>query len=115
MPAGRSLFRKSVRWVGTSARNEKTYDFLDMPLKNADGSISRLEIFRDITERMRVEEALRESEERYRMLFSESQRRLLCLRADPWRETTENIEFNDNLNRMLVISREESAVLSFEE
>jgi len=36
--------------------NEKTYDLIEAPLKNADGSIFMLTIFRDITERKRAED-----------------------------------------------------------
>lgn len=49
---------KTVRWEWTSPKSGKTYDLLDTPLTNADGSISKLEIFRDITERKRSEEKL---------------------------------------------------------
>jgi signal transduction histidine kinase len=50
------LAGKTVRWEWYSLKNERTYDLIDTPLKNPDGSISKLEIFRDITERKRAEE-----------------------------------------------------------
>ncbi len=46
---------KTVQREWTSPRNGKTYDLLGTPLRNADGSISKLEIFRDITNRKRAE------------------------------------------------------------
>jgi PAS domain S-box-containing protein len=49
---------KTVRWEWYSVKNQKTYDLIDTPLKNPDGSISKLEIFRDITERKKLEERL---------------------------------------------------------
>jgi PAS domain S-box-containing protein len=61
---------KIVRWEWYCSRNNKTYDLLDTRLTNIDGSMSKLEIFRDITERKQTEESLRESETRFRELFN---------------------------------------------
>jgi len=47
---------KTVRWEWYSSTNGKTYDLLDTPVHNADGSISKLEIFRDITEHKQAQE-----------------------------------------------------------
>ena len=49
---------KTVHWQWFSPKNKKTYDLMDTPLKNPDGSIWKLEIFRDITEYKRVEKEL---------------------------------------------------------
>jgi PAS domain S-box-containing protein len=49
---------KTVRWEWHCSKNQKIYDLIDTPLRNADGSISKLEIFRDITERKQEEETL---------------------------------------------------------
>ena len=46
---------KTVHWEWYSSKNQRTYDLIDTPLKNSDGSISKLEIFRDITERKQAE------------------------------------------------------------
>jgi len=40
---------KTVRWEWYSKKNKKYYDLIDTPIKNPDGTISKLEIFRDIT------------------------------------------------------------------
>jgi PAS domain S-box-containing protein len=53
---------KSVQWEWYSPKNGKTYDLFDTPIRNEDGTISKLEIFHDITERKRAEEFLRESQ-----------------------------------------------------
>ncbi|MCG6551848.1 MAG: PAS domain-containing protein [Candidatus Magnetominusculus sp. LBB02] len=50
---------KTVRWEFTLPKTGKTYDIIDTPLVNQDGSISKLEIFRDITDRKHMENDLR--------------------------------------------------------
>ncbi len=55
---------KTVRWEWHSRRMNKTYDLIETPLRNVDGSISKLTIFRDISERKRMEDELRETCER---------------------------------------------------
>jgi signal transduction histidine kinase/FixJ family two-component response regulator len=52
------LAGKTVRWEWTSIKNGKTYDLIDTPIINADSSLSKLEIFRDITEQRKMEEQL---------------------------------------------------------
>ncbi len=52
---------KTVRWEWYSHRMNKTYDLIETPLRNVDGSISKLTIFRDITKRKRMEQELDES------------------------------------------------------
>ncbi|KWT78335.1 PAS domain-containing sensor histidine kinase [Candidatus Magnetominusculus xianensis] len=49
----------TVRWEFTMTNTGKTYDIIDTPLINQDGSISKLEIFRDITVRKQIENDLR--------------------------------------------------------
>ncbi|MBW2616364.1 MAG: response regulator [Deltaproteobacteria bacterium] len=49
---------KTVHWEWYSSKNQRTYDLIDTPLRNPDGSLSKLEIFRDITERKQAEEEL---------------------------------------------------------
>jgi signal transduction histidine kinase len=53
----------TVRWEWHCPANNKTYDLLCTPIHNPDGSISKLEIFRDITERKKMEEDLRRHRE----------------------------------------------------
>lgn len=49
---------RTVRWEWYSFKNQRTYDLIDTPLRNPDGSISKLEIFRDITDRKKTEQEL---------------------------------------------------------
>ncbi|MFX1283645.1 MAG: PAS domain S-box protein [Promethearchaeota archaeon] len=57
---------ETIRREKTLPRNQKTYDMIDTPLRNLDGSISSLAIFRDITERKQIDESLKESEHKFR-------------------------------------------------
>jgi len=52
---------ETVRWEWHSRRMNKTYDLIETPLRNVDGSISKLTMFRDISERKRIEDELRET------------------------------------------------------
>ncbi len=47
-----------IHWEWYCARNQKTYDLVDTPLRNSDGSLSKLEIFRDITEFRKAQKML---------------------------------------------------------
>ena len=49
---------KTVHREWSSSKNGKTFDLVDTPLKNPDGSISKMGISRDITEHKKAEEAL---------------------------------------------------------
>ncbi|MCK5720561.1 MAG: PAS domain-containing sensor histidine kinase [Thiomargarita sp.] len=51
---------KTVQWEWTSASGT-TFDLLDTPLKNQDGTISKLELFRDISDRKKIEYKLQKS------------------------------------------------------
>lgn len=54
------LMGKTGRSERHCANNGKTYDVIETPLKNVDGSLSILTIFRDITERKRTEEIIKQ-------------------------------------------------------
>jgi PAS domain S-box-containing protein len=60
---------QSVRWEQHIAKRSKTFDLVELPLRNSDGSISKITFFRDITEEIRAKERMRASEEDYRRLF----------------------------------------------
>ncbi len=57
---------KTVRWEWHSRMTGRIYDLVETPLTNADGTTSKLTIFRDITDRKR-REAERAMEERLRL------------------------------------------------
>ena len=73
---------KTVRWEWFSSRANKTYDLIETPLRNADGTISKLTIFRDITDRKRAEEALQKSEEKWRSLVENAPNLVLIVDHD---------------------------------
>jgi two-component system NtrC family sensor kinase len=50
-------------------RTSKTYRIIELPLKNTDGSFSKLNIYRDITTRKDQELKLKATEQDYRQLF----------------------------------------------
>jgi signal transduction histidine kinase len=49
-----------VKWEWHSPKNNRDYELHDIPLPNTDGTISKFEVFLDLTERKQAEEALRE-------------------------------------------------------
>jgi PAS domain S-box-containing protein len=60
---------ETVRWEHHAPRVGKTFDLTELPLRNEDGSVSKLTICRDITSRKIREDRIRASEEDYRRLF----------------------------------------------
>ncbi|MFX0187687.1 MAG: PAS domain S-box protein [Candidatus Hodarchaeota archaeon] len=49
---------KTIKWEWFSSEYQKTYDLVETPVKNPDGSQSKLVIFHDITERKKIEQEL---------------------------------------------------------
>jgi PAS domain S-box-containing protein len=49
------LTGKTVRWESNFPKNQKCYDMVATCLRNPDNSLSKLEIFHDITERKKIE------------------------------------------------------------
>ncbi|MFA7291317.1 MAG: EAL domain-containing protein [Rhodocyclaceae bacterium] len=57
----KAVFRgESVHWEWTSGKG-RTYDLFDMPFRNPDGSVSKFEIFHDITPIRKSEQHLQEA------------------------------------------------------
>ncbi len=55
---------QSVQWEWYSYKTGKTYELFDTPVRNPDGSISKLEIFHDITERKMAEQSALENKDK---------------------------------------------------
>ena len=64
---------KSVKWNWFSFKNNRYYELFDAPIVNVDGSISKFEIFHDITERKKAEDALKENKELLNSIFTSMQ------------------------------------------
>jgi len=73
---------RTKRWEWYSSRKNKTYDLIETPLRNVDGTLSKLTIFRDITERKRAEEKLQESMEKYRSLVESTENSVYLVDRD---------------------------------
>lgn len=61
-----------VRRIFQAPVNGRIYDLIDIPYKTSDGTISKLQIYNDITEIKLAEKKLLESEERFKKLFYEA-------------------------------------------
>jgi PAS domain S-box-containing protein len=60
---------RSVRWEQYISRKDRTFDLLEFPLENSDGTVSKISFLRDLTEQIRIAERMRASEEDYKSLF----------------------------------------------
>ncbi len=57
---------ESLSWERTSIKTGKTYEIFETPIRNEDGSTTKLLILHDITDRKAAEEELKQSEQRFR-------------------------------------------------
>ena len=60
---------KAVRWEHYIENLDQTYDLVEFPLRNEDGTVSKVSIYRDITQTKKDQEKLKVSEEDYKRLF----------------------------------------------
>ncbi len=73
---------KTVRWEWYSLKSQKTYDLIDTPMTLPDGSIGKLEILHDNTERKQAEEALRKERNFSQSIIDTAQAIILVLNSD---------------------------------
>ena len=84
------------------------WDWTLHPLKDADGNVEALLlVLLDVTESKRAEQALRDAEARYRLLFEQSPNGVLLIDF----ETGKAVETNEVAHRQLGYTREEFAAL----
>jgi PAS domain S-box-containing protein len=92
----------TVRWQWYFPKSEKMYDLIDTPLQQADGSIAKLEIFRDATERQRAERLLEETNRRLTKILDSISDGFFALEGD-----LVITYFNNAAERLLGRKREE--------
>jgi PAS domain S-box-containing protein len=92
---------KTIRWEWYSEKTKRIYDLMDTPLRNADGSVSKLEVFRDITQRKQIEQALRDHEQ-------DLNRAQAVARTGSWRldVRSNQLLWSDETHRIFGIPRE---------
>ena len=61
---------ETVRWGTQSPKDNRWYYVVDTPVRHRDGTISKMAMIQDVTERKQAEEALRESQERLQLALN---------------------------------------------
>lgn len=91
------LAGKTVRWEWCSFKDKKTYDLIDTPLRNPDGTISKLEIFRDITEIKKKEEELEKYKHQLENLVKERTAQLTAINEQLQQEIIERLKAEETI------------------
>jgi PAS domain S-box-containing protein len=94
---------KTVRWEVQSPKDKRWYYVVNTPIRHPDGTYSKQAMIQDITERKMVENALRESEEKFRTLFRASPDMVVVTTL----KEGVYIDVNDAFERVTGYSREE--------
>ena len=64
------VFRgETVRWEVFSPKDHRWYYVVNTPIRHPDGSLSKMAMIQDITDRKQLEQALKEAEAKYRSIF----------------------------------------------
>jgi len=98
---------ETVRWEHYLPKLEGFFEIIDTPLINQDGTVSKLGLWRDITDRKQAEDALRESEEKYRLLFNKSNDSVLVYQLTKDHMPIHFIDVNEVVCKKLGYTREE--------
>jgi PAS domain S-box-containing protein len=99
---GRTVSRE---W--SSPKTGKTFDLLDTPLRNADGSVSMLKTLRDITERKQYEQQLEQKNRDLQRIarVEQGQRQLAEALAQATLSVSQSLDLNEVLVRLLLAIR----------
>jgi PAS domain S-box-containing protein len=64
------VFRgETVRWEVFSPKDHRWYYVVNTPIRHPDGSMSKMAMIHDVTDRKQLEQALKEAEAKYRSIF----------------------------------------------
>jgi PAS domain S-box-containing protein len=98
---------ETVTWEHYLPKLEGFFEIIDTPLTNQDGTVSKLGLWRDITDRKQAEDALKESKEKYRLLFNKSNDSVLVYQLTKEYMPINFIDVNDVACKKLGYTREE--------
>jgi PAS domain-containing protein len=63
---------ETVRWEVQSPKDERWYYVVNTPIRRSDGTVSKMAMIQDVTERKLAEISVRESEDRFRSTFEQA-------------------------------------------